>query len=351
MKALASECGCRYAAATTARWSSAGEGLIAAAYRHRMSRALDPQLHTHVVAANLTRGPDGRYTALHGAPLYRAAKTAGYLYESHLRGLVSERTGLRWGSVRKGAAELVDVPQAVLEEFSKRRREMLLESRNGGIGLESKAAAEKAAIATRDRKRYGVDTHSWREEVRARAAELGMGKVAQERAAARAEPPRPKRRQALEAVRDELERLRAQRGSLPLRVTERLSDVDARVAELERKRERVAIALADLPQSVTQRHTRSRDQAVERAALGATLSACDDALASARAERARLQHELGDREQLRSERDGLDRAIRELRGRADELQWNLPERGRSRQATQRTLEVARPAAHDLNHGC
>jgi conjugative relaxase-like TrwC/TraI family protein len=54
-----------------------GEGLIAGAYRHRMSRALDPQLHTHVVAANMTRGPDGRYTALHGASLYRAAKTAG----------------------------------------------------------------------------------------------------------------------------------------------------------------------------------------------------------------------------------------------------------------------------------
>ncbi len=33
-----------------------GEGLVAAAYRHRMSRALDPQLHTHVVAANLARG-------------------------------------------------------------------------------------------------------------------------------------------------------------------------------------------------------------------------------------------------------------------------------------------------------
>ena len=77
----------------------AGEGLIAAAYRHRMSRALDPQLHTHVVAANLTRGPDGRYTALHGAPLYRAAKTAGYLYQSHLRALISERLGLRWGPV------------------------------------------------------------------------------------------------------------------------------------------------------------------------------------------------------------------------------------------------------------
>src|SRR5271170_1280135 len=89
-----------------------GEGLIAAAYLHRMSRALDPQLHTHVVAANLTRGRDGRYTALHAAPVYRAAKTAGYLYQSHLRELVSERLGLDWGDVRKGAAELTAVPAA-----------------------------------------------------------------------------------------------------------------------------------------------------------------------------------------------------------------------------------------------
>jgi conjugative relaxase-like TrwC/TraI family protein len=153
----------------------AGEGLIAAAYRHRMSRALDPQLHTHVVAANLTRGPDGRYTALHGAPLYRAAKTAGYLYQAHLRALINERLGLRWGLVQKGAAELADIPGAVLEEFSKRRREMLREAGAGGIGLHTKAAAETAAIATRERKRYGIDTHIWREEVRARAGELGLG--------------------------------------------------------------------------------------------------------------------------------------------------------------------------------
>ena len=41
-----------------------GGGLVAAAYRHRMSRALDPQLHTHVVAANVAQGPDGRWTGL-----------------------------------------------------------------------------------------------------------------------------------------------------------------------------------------------------------------------------------------------------------------------------------------------
>lgn len=61
-----------------ARFEHAG-WLIAAAYRHRMSRSLDPQLHTHVVAANLARGADGRFTALHHPSIDRAARTAGYL--------------------------------------------------------------------------------------------------------------------------------------------------------------------------------------------------------------------------------------------------------------------------------
>jgi conjugative relaxase-like TrwC/TraI family protein len=150
-------------------------GLIAAAYRHRMSRALDPQLHTHVVAANLARGPDGRFTALHSTMLYRSAKTAGVLYQAHLRALVTERLGLEWGEVHNGAAELAGVQQPVLEHFSKRRHEMLREAQAGGIGLGTKAAAESAALATRERKQYGVQTHTWREEVRARAAELGLG--------------------------------------------------------------------------------------------------------------------------------------------------------------------------------
>jgi conjugative relaxase-like TrwC/TraI family protein len=154
----------------------AGEGLIAAAYLHRMSRSLDPQLHTHVVAANLTRGPDGRFTALHGAPLYRAAKTAGYLYQTQLRATISDRLGLEWGEVRKGAAELAGVPAEILVEFSKRRQEMLRAAELGGISLDTKAGGEAAALATRDRKEYGIDTPTWREEVQARASELGFGR-------------------------------------------------------------------------------------------------------------------------------------------------------------------------------
>jgi conjugative relaxase-like TrwC/TraI family protein len=152
-----------------------GEGLIAAAYRHRMSRALDPQLHTHVVAANLTRGPDGRFTALHGALLYRAAKTGGYLYQAHLRAEIAQRLGWEWGPVSKGAAELRGVPAAVVEEFSRRRHEMQRAAADGGFSLGSKRSAEAAAVDTRERKQYGIETHTWREEIEARAAEHGLG--------------------------------------------------------------------------------------------------------------------------------------------------------------------------------
>ena len=67
-------------------FSIAGDGFVAAAFRHRTSRAAEPQLHTHVVIANLVHSPsDGRWTALDARPLYRWARPVGHLYEAQLR--------------------------------------------------------------------------------------------------------------------------------------------------------------------------------------------------------------------------------------------------------------------------
>jgi len=172
-----------------ARFEHAG-GLIAAAYRHRMSRSLDPQLHTHVVAANLARGEDGRFTALHHPSIYRAARTAGYLYQAHLRAAVRDRLGLEWGPVVKGAAELRDVPVEVLRVFSQRRAEVqaAVGQREAELGR-SLSRAERStfgAIATRDRKQYVIDTHTWREEITARAAEHGLDRELVDRVVANA---------------------------------------------------------------------------------------------------------------------------------------------------------------------
>jgi conjugative relaxase-like TrwC/TraI family protein len=160
-----------------ARFEHAG-GLIAAAYRHRMSRALDPQLHTHVVAANLARGEDRRFTALHHPSIYRAARTAGYLYQAHLRSAVRDRLGLEWGPVAKGAAELDQLPIEVLGVFSQRRAQVqaAIDAKEAELGRELTRAERSAwgTIATRSRKEYDVETHTWREEVTARAAEHGL---------------------------------------------------------------------------------------------------------------------------------------------------------------------------------
>jgi TrwC relaxase len=81
-----------------------GKGYLAAGYLHRSSRAGDPQLHTRVLIANATRGPDGRWTRLYHQAIYNDAKTASYLFEAHLRYELTRRLGVRWREVRNGIA-------------------------------------------------------------------------------------------------------------------------------------------------------------------------------------------------------------------------------------------------------
>ena len=62
------------------------EGLVAAAFTHRTSRAGDPQLHTHVLVANVAKGVDGIWSAPSSRLLYNHSRTAGFLYQAALRG-------------------------------------------------------------------------------------------------------------------------------------------------------------------------------------------------------------------------------------------------------------------------
>lgn len=102
----------------------AGDGFVAALFRHRTSRAGDPQLHTHAVVANATRA-HGEWSTLDSRSVYREGRTAGFLYQAALRGELTERLGVEWGPVHRGSAEIVGVPQAVMREFSRRRREVV----------------------------------------------------------------------------------------------------------------------------------------------------------------------------------------------------------------------------------
>src|SRR5579884_742425 len=101
-----------------------GDGFIAASYRHRMSRAGDPQLHTHVVVGNLTRA-EGKYTALDSRALYEHKSAGGAVYRAVLRAEVRKRLPwVSWRVVARGLFEITGVPDAVLRHFSQRRAEI-----------------------------------------------------------------------------------------------------------------------------------------------------------------------------------------------------------------------------------
>jgi conjugative relaxase-like TrwC/TraI family protein len=88
------------------------DGFVAAAFRHRTSRADDPLLHTHVLVANLAHTPDdGRWRSLDARHLYLHAKTAGYLYQAQLRAELGRRLDVAFGPVTNGYADLEGIPR------------------------------------------------------------------------------------------------------------------------------------------------------------------------------------------------------------------------------------------------
>jgi conjugative relaxase-like TrwC/TraI family protein len=151
-------------------------GMVAAAFVHRTSRAGDPQLHTHVLVANVAEGGDGAWSAPDARLLYHHARTAGFLYQAALRAGLGDNLGVRFGPVRRGTAELEGVDKVLLRAFSTRRRE--IERVLASSGARSARSAEVAALITRSAKEprpdESVPGQSLRERWLEQARSLGL---------------------------------------------------------------------------------------------------------------------------------------------------------------------------------
>ena len=98
------------------------EGVFGVRYRHRTSRALDPQLHDHVLISNAVRTvSDGEWRTLDARGLYRNAKAAGVEFQTFLRAEITARLGVEFEEVdANGQADIVGIDQELLDEFSTR---------------------------------------------------------------------------------------------------------------------------------------------------------------------------------------------------------------------------------------
>jgi len=141
-----------------------GVGFVGASFRHRTSRAGDPQLHSHVVVMNMTTADGDQWKALARHPdLYRHAKTAAALYEAELRRLLSEQLGVDW-TYGDSHPEIVGVDERVCDHYSKRHQEAL--SAVTERGLDATPKAMQTAVLNTRRAKQKQGAAQWNTEAR-----------------------------------------------------------------------------------------------------------------------------------------------------------------------------------------
>lgn len=164
-------------------------GLIAAAFTHRDSRAGDPNLHTHVAISNKvsTTLPDGttKWLALDGAALYRNNVPASEVYNTALEAHLRERIGVDFAErpsedrSKRPVREIVGLDTRLAERWSSRNaaivvrtaelaREFQAEHHREPTAIESIRLAQRATLETRQAKHeprsHAEQRGGWRAE-------------------------------------------------------------------------------------------------------------------------------------------------------------------------------------------
>ncbi|WP_104026904.1 conjugative transfer relaxase/helicase TraI [Vibrio jasicida] len=142
------------------------ESMIFAVVRHKTSRENEPQMHSHSLAANITRDDEGSLRTLastikqkggvingSGERIYNFQKYYTALYQSELaKG--AEELGYVTRGVGKGQFEIEGVPEKLLDAFSTRKKQIDQQALEFG---DSQQSRDVAALDTRKSKTYESD--------------------------------------------------------------------------------------------------------------------------------------------------------------------------------------------------
>jgi len=151
-----------------------GGSLVGTGFLHRLSRAGDPHLHTHVLMANLVLdGAGGPARPLDATSLFLVIRTAGALYESHLRFELTCRLGVEWQPLNGRCwSDLKGLDRAAIQRFSQRSTQI-----TEGVqaeGWQGPAARRKMAELTRPAKDTSLSYEGAIERCRQRLWEAGV---------------------------------------------------------------------------------------------------------------------------------------------------------------------------------
>lgn len=167
--------------------------LVIASFQHGTSRAQDPQLHTHNVIMNATKGEDGAWRSLEPRALYQLQKQIGAIYRQELALKVRE-LGYEIEAGKDSMFEIKGLSSEVIGAFSTRSAEIEAALAERGTSRDAASAIEKqmATLDTREAKvaaDHATLVADWRET----ASTAGFGPEARlamiEQAEAKAADP------------------------------------------------------------------------------------------------------------------------------------------------------------------
>jgi conjugative relaxase-like TrwC/TraI family protein len=146
--------------------------LVYALFEHDTSRKLDPQGHIHVVVAAITKTAAGKWQALRNNELWRNNTTVGSAYHAAFRQELAKLGYETQLSGKHGAFEIKGVPKEIIQEFSKRREEIVEKANE--IGISTPQGRDRVVVNTRDAKIEVEDRGKLGETWVARSAALGF---------------------------------------------------------------------------------------------------------------------------------------------------------------------------------
>lgn len=164
------------------------EGLIAAVFTHRDSRAGDPDLHTHVAIANkvsyLDQNGVRRWLALDGQPLHRLIVAASEMYNTRMEVHTIDRLGVGFAEASRGRGkrpvrEIVGMSAELMMRWSSRG--IAIKARTAELAkqfqhdhgrepttIESLALAQQATLESREAKHeprsFAEQRDTWRNQ-------------------------------------------------------------------------------------------------------------------------------------------------------------------------------------------
>lgn len=130
------------------------KNMAVATFRHELSRACDPQLHTHSVVLNFTQRADGKWRAMDNELFYRQKMLMGALYRAELAREV-QKLGYEIRITHSdGRFELAHITEPQIEAFSQRSQAIEEALKKDGKTRENASSEDKqiVTIATRPQK-------------------------------------------------------------------------------------------------------------------------------------------------------------------------------------------------------